>query len=176
MDNILKIFIEHPNKEFHVREIARKIKKSPTTASKCLKEYEKEGLLLSEMKLNHLIFKANTKNTRFKLRKIFENVKKINDSGIVLFLEKEFNFPEFIGLFGSFARGENNENSDIDLFVISSAKNKPSLKKYEEILSHQIHLLVFSRDSIEKMKEKNPELLNKLIRNIDLSGQWRLFK
>ena len=165
-----------PVKEVHVREIARKLNKSPTTISKCLKKYERENLLISEKKLNHLVFKANNEGRSFKLEKLYYNLKNINDSGIMSYLERELNYPEAIGIFGSFSKGEDAEKSDIDIFIISSSQKKPDLSKYEKILKHPIHLLIFSREDVEKTKKKNPELLNNIISGIILSGKWRLFK
>ena len=60
MDKILDFFIRNPEKEFHVRQISKLIRRSPTTVSKYLKEFEKKEILKSEKKLNHLLFKANT--------------------------------------------------------------------------------------------------------------------
>ena len=47
MDDIIKIFINNPEKEFYVREIAKIMKVSPTTISKYLKKYKREGILIS---------------------------------------------------------------------------------------------------------------------------------
>ena len=168
--------MQHPQGEFYVREIARKLKKSPATISKFLKKYQKEGILISEKKLNHLIFKANVESRSYKLEKQFYNIKKIYDSGIISYLEKELNYPETLGVFGSYTRSEDTEKSDIDIFAISSSHRRPSLSEYEKILQCPIHLLIFSRKDIERLKEKNPELLNNIINGITLSGKWRLFR
>lgn len=48
MDKILKLFVQEPEKEFHVRQISKIINKSPTTISKYLKELEKKKILISE--------------------------------------------------------------------------------------------------------------------------------
>jgi len=176
MDNILNLFLENPEKEYHVREIARKLKKSPTTISKFLKRYQNAGLLLSEKKLNHLVFKTNTDNINFKFEKINYNIKKLSFSGLIEHLEKELNCPEAIGIFGSYARGEDGKNSDIDIFVICPSKKEIILKKYENILEKQIQILILTEKDIEQMKKKNPELLNSLINGQIITGNWRLFK
>lgn len=48
------------------------------------------------------------------------------------------NFPErivFIGIQGSYARGEANENSDIDVVVIFNTLSYNDIKRYDEIIS-----------------------------------------
>src|SRR3989344_7855420 len=122
MDNIFEYFIKEPEKEFHVRKIAKLVKKSPTTVSKYLKELEKKRMLISEKKFNHLLFKANIEGREFKQAKLNHNVNLINDSGLIDYLVEEFNHPEAIVLFGSFAKAENINRSDIDLVIIGSSK------------------------------------------------------
>lgn len=175
MDNkTLKLFIEAPEREFYVREIARIMKKSPTTISKYLKKYEKDNILKSEKKFNHLVFKAND-SEEFRQIKLSYNLKIIKSSGLVDFLVQEYE-PETIILFGSFAKAENNKRSDIDLLLVTGRKKEINLEKFEEGLGHKIQLFVHSKAEIEKIKEKNPELLNNWINGIKLYGYLGLFK
>ena len=176
MDKILEPFLKNIRKEFHVRELARIMKKSPTNISKYLKKYEKKGIIKSERKLNHLFFRANTQNIEFKHLKLFYNVKIIYDSGLIDFLIKEFNHPEAIILFGSFARAEDIESSDIDICMISPNKEDSELDKFEKKLKHKIQLFVLSRKDIERMKEKNKELLNNILNGINLEGYLEVFR
>jgi predicted nucleotidyltransferase len=173
--DIVKYFINEPEKEFHVRELAKLTKRSPTTVSKYLKELEKEGILVSENKLNHLFFKVNIGNQKFKERKLAYNLKSIQDSGLIEYLSEAYN-PEAIVLFGSFAKAENIPRSDIDLLVISSSKKEVKLEKYEKKLEHNIQLFVHSRKDIETMKTSNTKLLNNFVNGIKLCGYWELFR
>jgi predicted nucleotidyltransferase len=180
MDNItsriLEVFINNPEKEFHVRQLSKSLKKSPTTISKYLKNLEKEGFLKSEEKLNHLLFMANSEKENFKRIKKDYNFKKMEDSGLIDFLIKTFNYPKAIILFGSYAQGENIINSDIDLFILSSIKKEVSLAKFEKELKYPINLIVKSVQEFENMKEKNPELLNNIINGTILYGYLEAFK
>lgn len=175
MDKILEIFIENPEKEFHVRELARALKLSPTTVSNKLKKYTKDNILFSDRKLNHLFFKANSENPRYKLLKVHYNLLAIENSGLITYLEEQFH-PHAISLFGSFAKAENIPSSDIDLLIISSSKKELNLEKFEKYLKHKIQLFTFSHEDIRKMKEKNKELLNNLANGVILRGYLELFK
>lgn len=172
----MKFFIEEPEKEFYVREIARKLEKSPTTISKYLKDYEKDGVLISEKKFNHLLFKANLQSGEFKQIKLSYNLKILKSSGIIEYLSKEFNNPEAIVLFGSFVKGENIKKSDIDLLIITSLKKELNLEKFENKLGYKVQLFTASRKEITEMKEKNKELLNSWINGITLYGYLEVFK
>jgi|SRR3989344_4764533 len=176
MDNLLKYFIKEPEREFHVRELAKLDRKSPTTISKHLNKLKNEGLLLSRKKLNHLLFKANTENQHFKDLKIFFNIKSLRESGLIGCLIDEFNQPEAIILFGSFRRGEDTQQSDIDILIISPLKKEINLIKFEKILNRKIQLFIYPNSEIDKMKIKNKELLNNWINGLVLHGFWELFK
>jgi predicted nucleotidyltransferase len=179
MEKILNFFIEEPHREFYVRELAKKLRKSPTTISKYLKEYEKKGILKSEDKLNHLLFKANTENRNFKQSKLNYNIQLINNSGLLEFLEEEFNYPQAIILFGSFAKAENTPKSDIDILVISSKKKEPylvNLEKFREKMDHEIQLFAHTPSEIKKLKQTNKELVNNWINGIVLYGYFEVLK
>ncbi len=175
MDNILSLFIREPEKQFHVRQISKLLKKSPSTISKYLKELEKKHILKSEKRLNHLLFKANTENEKFKQLKLNYNLNLLYDSGFIDYLVKEFSYPKAIILFGSFARAEDIQTSDIDLLILSSSKKDLRLNDFEKKLGHKIQIFIRSKEDIEKMKKQNKELLNNWINGITLYGFWEIF-
>jgi len=173
--DLIKFFINEPEKEFHVRELAKLVKKSPTTVSKYLKQLEKENILLSEGRLNHLFFKANTEQDSFKDKKLFYNIQRIRQSGLIEYISQMYN-PEAIILFGSFAKAENIGRSDIDLLVITPVKKEANVEKYEKNLNHKVQLFLHSRKDLEDMKNKNPKLLNNFINGVKVYGHWELFR
>lgn len=176
MDNIIILFLENVHKEFHIREIARIVKKAPTTVSKYLYKLEKERLLISKFERNHKIFIANIENENFKDLKIYYNIKKIRSSGLLSHLEEGFNHPEAIVLFGSFRKGEDIEKSDIDLLIITSLKKNLDLSRFEKKLRHNIQPFLLSKNEIDSLKKKNKELLNNMINGIVLYGFWEVFR
>ena len=176
MDKMLEYFIREPEREFHVRELAKFMKKSPTTASKHLSKLKKGGLLNSRKKLNHLLFKANAENPLFRTEKLAYNLRRMAESGLIGHLVEEYNNPEAIILFGSFAKAEDIPKSDIDLLVVTPIRKEPNLQKFEKYLGHKIHLFSHSKEDIEKMKFKNKELLNSLVNGIVIEGLWEIFR
>lgn len=172
MDKLINLFIKEPEREFHIRELARLLKKSPTTISKYLKEYELKNILISKRSLNHFLFKANTDSPKFRQLKLNYNLNILHDSELIEYLSEEFNNPEAIVLFGSFSKAEDNKNSDIDLLIITSKKQEPLLEKYEKILGHKIQVFMHSKDELEKIKTKNNELFNNWINGIVIHGYF----
>jgi predicted nucleotidyltransferase len=175
MDIFLEPFIREPEKEFHVRQLSKLLNKSPTTISNYLKNLEKKQILKSEKKFNHLFFKANTQNQQFKQSKLNYNLNLLHNLGLIDYLIKQFNHPQAIILFGSFAKAENIPSSDIDLLIINPSKKQVNLKDFEEKTKHKIQLFVHSKKEIDKMKKSNNNLLNNWINGITIHGFWEVF-
>lgn len=176
MDKLLKYFIVEPEREYHIRELAKLTKLSPTTISKYLNEFSKKEILVFRKKFNHLLFKADNENPNFRDIKFSYNLRILRESGLIDFLIKEFNHPKAIILFGSFAKAEDNLNSDIDILIITPIRKDVDLKKFENILKHKIQLFLHSNKEIDKIKIKNKELINNWVNGIRLYGFWEIFK
>lgn len=176
MKELLELFMREPEREFHVREVAKILKKSPTTISKYLKKLELEEIVTSIKKLNHLFFKANGNSVKFKLLKLNHNINVLFESGLIDYLLEEFNQPETIVLFGSFAKAENNANSDIDLLIVSPKKQVPNLEKFEKRLGHKIQLFIHPKSDLDKIKTKNKELFNNWINGVIIHGYFEALR
>jgi len=176
INDLLAIFVEEPDKKYNVREVARMVGVTPTTASKHLRNLSKNKFLSKKKDRNMILYSADTESRKFMDFKIYYNIKKIRESELVDFLEKEMNYPEAIILFGSYAKGENTKISDIDIFVVSESKVKPDLKQFEKRLGTEVQTFIHNRKEVEEMKNKNKELLNNIISGIKLSGFFEVFK
>ncbi len=172
----LQPFIENPFNEFHVREIARILKISPTTAGKCLESLKKEDYLLKKKERGHLLYRANTESENYKELKTYYNIRKIKKSGVVDFLIKEFNYPEAIILFGSYAKAENTPVSDIDIFILSEAKKEPDLALLEKRIGCKIQLFTANRKKFNQMLKESKELLNNILNGKILYGYVEVFR
>ena len=165
----LQLFFEEPNREFNVREVARILKIAPATASSQLKELAKEGLLKEKKERNLIIYKANLDYDRYKDLKVYYNIRKIKDSGLIEEINKFYLKPTIV-LFGSASFGSDTEDSDIDLVVISE-KTKEFLNKerYEKIIKRRLQLFV-----IKNIKElKNDHLINNVLNGLVIQGELK---
>jgi len=165
--NIMRLFFEDPNKEFNIREVARILKIAPATASSQLKKLAKEGFLKEKKERNLIIYKANLDDERYKDIKVYYNIRKIKESGLIEELNKFYLKPTII-LFGSASFGLDTKDSDIDLVVISE-KTKEFINKkqeYENIIKRRLQLFV-----IKNIKElKNEHLINNVLNGIVIQG------
>jgi predicted nucleotidyltransferase len=109
------------------------------------------------------VYKANINSETYrKYKKIF-NLIAIHESGLIEFLSDSLS-PRSITLFGSYQRGEDTEDSDIDIFVECN-KEAIKLDKFEDVLSRKIELH-FKTD----FQRYPDELKNNIINGIVLKG------
>ncbi len=120
---ILENFLGDYNKEIYGRELVDKVKMSQKSIALVLSDLEKKNILKSKKRGNMRYFKLNLDNSEIKeIILSLEIMRKIN------FLKKHRKLidvfsGEIVGIFGSYVRGENRKDSDIDVFVVGDKKN-----------------------------------------------------
>jgi len=142
-EKVLKIFFNEPIKKHSLKDISTKSKLAHTSVKKILNDLLKEKIIIEKRerkgKRYFPLFYSNLETEKFKKMKVIENLESIYDSGLIGYLEKEI-MPKSIVLFGSYLRGEDIEDSDVDIFVESSGE-EINLKKFEKILKRKINIL-----------------------------------
>lgn len=163
IEKILSFLFLKPTYRFHIRELARETKLNPNTIINIAIKLEKEGLIKQEKKKNVVEIYLNLDNKKVIWKKKTFNLNRIYESGIIDFLIKEYS-PASISLIGSFSRGEDIEESDVDIVMFSNKKNIIDMGKFEKILKRNIHLLIPSKKDISE------EFFNNLINGIVIYG------
>src|SRR3989344_5016807 len=113
---LLKIFLDNPTEDFRLRELSRLSKISPPSVMIYLKEFEEEKLIERFTKRRIPFYKADRDNEKFK------------------------HYKRLSILYGSFAKGESIETSDVDIFIVGKYK-EVDVNRYENKLGYQIHLM-----------------------------------
>jgi len=165
---ILQEFFDSPRKDFQMRELSRRTEIAQTSVINHLKELLKEQLIIKEKKGIYPTFKANRDDEMFKLYKKNDLLLKIRQTGLVDFIYDSC-LPDAIMLFGSASKGEDLEESDIDLYVKAKEK-KLNLQRYEKLLNRKITLFFK-----ENFSELGNELKNNIINGIVITGYLKVF-
>ncbi len=126
-----------------LREIAKLLKVSPTAVSKAIKGLKQDKLIKVKEQFRAKLVSFNYENVKAVKFKMAENIKLIVESGLIEFLENHFAGATII-LFGSYARGEDNIDSDIDIAIIGRKEKFVELKKFEKFLERKIYLHFFN--------------------------------
>lgn len=163
---LLAFFLRYPTREIHLRALSREIGLSTTMIAKAAKRLAKEGILtiVRNKERKEVLMKANRDCSSYRALKQSFNISFIHQSGLVEYLAKLYHHPDCIVLFGSYAKGEDTENSDIDIAVLTDRKAALSLEKFEALLHRKIAIKEFNKRKIEK------EFWNTLANGIVVSG------
>ena len=141
---ILSLLMFHPDKEYHLREIARIIQASPRYVSKELEKLLRINLVHTYAKGNLTIYAINRNNSILpELRAIFLKTDFIG----TLIKNKLKGKATYAFLYGSFAQGEETEQSDIDLFVIGTIKEDELIRIIQNIekkVSREVNYVLWS--------------------------------
>jgi predicted nucleotidyltransferase len=164
--NILKPFMEEPLREYSTREAAKHLKISPATASKKLKGFARESVLVHRRERNLDLYRANMEGDSYMDIKVYYNVRKVRESGIIERLN-DFYLKPAVVLFGSASCGLDTQESDFDFLVISEKSGVCELKKFERKLNRGIQLFVY----MNTRQIKNRHLANSMMNGILLQGE-----
>jgi len=167
--NILKVFFEEPEREFHLRELARIMKKNPVTVKKNLLEFVKSRVILKKKERGLELYSSNSENFSYKELKRTYNRNRLVESGLLDFLKRKFKLPVIV-LFGSYERGEDNKQGDIDIFILSEIDEHVKLDDYGKKLRREIQLHIMSKSKFEKFKKEKPDLINSILNGSVLNG------
>jgi len=162
---VLCLFFRNPMKNFQLREISRLVGLSLPTVISHVSLLEKEGLVKRVSGGVYDSFKANMDSPDFRMYKKLDTIQTLEKEVLPLLI-KECSYPTAVVLFGSAARGEDVEKSDIDLLVLAKEK-AIDLSKWEEKLNRRISLLFIDKRDIKK---EDKELLNNLVNGVVLYG------
>lgn len=165
---ILKLFQDSPTTDFLLRQISRLAGVAPPSTLKYLKELQKEGLINKSEKGLYPAYRAIRDNPSFKELKKWSTAHEINKCGLTDYLIDACG-PDAIILFGSAAKGEDIESSDIDLAILAQ-EAKLDLAAFENRLKRKISILF-----IKRFSNLSPELKNNIINGIILSGYLQVF-
>lgn len=148
---VLEFFLK-TEKEIHVKKLARELNISPQTASYYLKFYKRAGVLRGRKEANLLLYSLED-NALTRHLKIFYALDQIYPF-ILRFASK--NKLTSTVLYGSHVSGTFDENSDIDLLIISQKKalNLDELKKLERKIGKEVKIQIFSLGEWINLKRK----------------------
>ena len=165
---ILKIFMDSPTENLRLREISKLAKVSPPSVMNYLKEFEKENLVKRKIKNGIPFYTASRDEPNFSLYKKLGIIFELNKSGLVDYIWEKLS-PEAIVLFGSYARGESVEGSDVDLFILGK-ESRLEIGEFEKKLNKRVHI-IFK----ESLKDIAKELRNNILNGIILKGYIEVF-
>ena len=151
---VLTLFLENPYTGYYLRESARMLDMDPMTIKRSLDILVKDEFLINYVEKNRILYQANLENPALRYLKISYNISWLQEKNLVEFITNKMKSVTSIMLFGSFSKGENDENSDIDIVIISQSKDKPTAE-LTNLLNKDVNLLNFTPAQWSNQSKKN---------------------
>ena len=160
---LLRHYFINPGGRYYLRELERILKFPVGNIRRELKKLEKFGLFISEKKGNLLFYSLNVKCPVY--NEIKTMVIKTTALGDIFRNKfKKVSGIEFAFIYGSFAKGQETQSSDIDIMLIGDVLQRELLSRLHEIedkIGRTINYLSYSRkEVIDRIKKKNYFMLN----------------
>lgn len=164
-------FFMNPTAKLRVRQIERELKLPLPSVIRYVNELEREQVL-KKIEMGTVVFySADRSSKKFLLEKRLFNTRLMYTSGLIDFLINELSNPAII-IFGSYSKGEDVENSDIDIYIETLSRKEINLESFEKKLKRKIQ--IFRHKHISEIK--NTHLANNIINGINLNGFVEVLK
>ena len=151
---IISLFTNGFDREYYIREVHNLLKISPRTAQLILEDLENKGIIESKVKGKIKSYKLKINELSKRYLVFVEQYKSIAfmDKNLIVkeVIEKISQYIDGIGLiFGSYAKGTSNKESDLDIFIVGNYK-KEEIKKVSRNLGIEISIKYYPLKTFEK--------------------------
>ncbi len=172
---ILEFLFRFPGKESSIREIANHVNISPNTVSIVMQDFRKTNLLKYRIIGDTHSYRLNLESVLYPMfRDLFKKEDNLMES-LILLIKEYMNEADICVLFGSFARGTEEPDSDLDLLIVTDQKWK--LKKNLDSLFNEVSTkygtvispMVFTHRQFNSMRKK-PFVINAFKEGIFIKG------
>jgi predicted nucleotidyltransferase len=117
--HVLVYFLDHPDQEIYAKQLETKLKAAKKSILDALEDLSKQGIL----RINEIgrikQYKLNNEKAIVRQLKIMHNIDRLRQT-----MKKLAEHDLEVYLYGSCARGENTETSDIDILILGNKQEK----------------------------------------------------
>jgi predicted nucleotidyltransferase len=161
MESVLEPFLKEPLRGFQLRELSRKTKIGLPSVKNHVSALERRRFMVRKKGRQYDYYEANRESAELRIIKVAYTLTEIRPAVEVIAGALR---PNAVVLFGSAAKGEDTEKSDIDLFIQARRKDF-DFSRIERKMNRRISL-TFEPD----LGKLSHELLNNLANGITVYG------
>ncbi|MBI3322731.1 MAG: nucleotidyltransferase domain-containing protein [Candidatus Omnitrophica bacterium] len=163
---LLRLFLTNPGKSFYMQEVGRILEKKPGVFQRTLNALAEEGWLKSEYRAHARFFQANTQHPLYpELKRIV--AKTVGAEGALKALLEKLPEIKLALLYGSFAKGAERRDSDVDLLIVGkpAAEEKliSRLAPIEKKLQREINYKFYSEREFRRKRAKDDPFLEEIL-------------
>lgn len=162
---VFGLFLSDPMQEYHEREVVRRTKVSKGSANKILRLISGLGFLMREKRGRMVFYRLNRTEAIVKQFKVLVTVYALKE-----LTDRVKEECRRIVLFGSCAQGTDTKDSDIDLFVLTSAKSsvRKKMRDFNRASDRKITPIVIDTNELTKLKREDKPLYDNIERGMVL--------
>jgi predicted nucleotidyltransferase len=171
---VLRCFLACPKALFYASQVAKQLKISPSSANNALKNFAEKGFLVVEEKGFARLYRLNQDNEAVKsLKRAYgiDFVQVARPEERILATDPD---ALSIALYGSYASGSFDEESDIDFIIITPSKKELYVKLIRELENQsgkEVNLAIFKLSEWRKLaKDEDAFYKNVVSNNVLLYG------
>lgn len=155
---VLEVFLLNPGRDFYQREISTVTNLPIRAIQREVERLVKIGLLEKQIRGNRNYYKCRSDFPI--LEELKSIILKTVSLGKILedYLQKKEEKIELAFIYGSFAKGEENISSDIDLIIVGNITSKETssvLSSAKDMLSREINFVVYNKKEFTKKKKNH---------------------
>ena len=164
---LFSLFFSNPDAEYYLRELERMLKIPVAMVRKELLRQEEEGIFISSKKGNLTYYKLNKS---YPLYNEMRNIvfKTIGIQGLLKEALDKIKGIKIAFIYGSYAKGNENANSDIDLLIVGEIDEDILLAKInriEKAVKREINYTLYSSDEFMKGKLEKDSFIIDVLEN-----------
>ena len=163
---ILEVFFNHPEREYYLRELARILGKKPGVFQRDINILADDGILKSEHKGGNRYFKINKDNPLYDdLKSIF--FKTVGIEGVLRTELQTVGGITKAFVYGSFARGEEKAESDVDIFIVGDVNEDKLIERISKLegkFQRDINYILMSEKELHIKIEKGNSFLKGVLK------------
>ncbi|MEW5936682.1 MAG: nucleotidyltransferase domain-containing protein [Candidatus Thermoplasmatota archaeon] len=167
---IVEFFLRNPSASVYVKELAASLSMSSYTTSRVLAQLREEGILDCET-CARAKFYSLADNPTVRALKRLRIIADIEQAGLVKNILSVDEDAISIALYGSYATGEYDEKSDMDIVCLSDVREEEfadCVRKLERALGLELSLRVLPVRLWKEMARKDPVFYDNVVRSMVL--------
>jgi predicted nucleotidyltransferase/predicted DNA-binding transcriptional regulator len=165
--DLLSFLARNPSTNWYGREISRTSRISVGAVNQTLRDFLRRGFVKREKRGKMYFYSIDLNEPVIKQFKVFLNVSDLDP------LTRELrNHTKRIILFGSCAEGKDTEDSDIDLLIVTTEKEKTReiVNEWRNKYTRKLSPIILHSTEFARLPEKDKPFYDRVMRGIEL---WR---